>query len=269
MRLSAISLAITRIDRAGAAGFSPLSLFASGEVGAWYDPSDLSTMFQDSAGTTPVTADGQPVGLILDKSGRGNHASQATTAARPLYKTDGTYHWLKFDGVDDTLSTAAIDLTGTDKISVFAGVRKTSGTPAYQNIVENTTLQGSFSVFGPGDSDNYYFTLGGTTRASLKTQNFVSPHLAVISLNFDISGATRATEIFPRVNSAIPTLTGADATDAGTGNFGNNILYLGSRNGNSLYNAGNVHSIIVRGALSTAQEITNTETWVNQRTGAY
>lgn len=45
--------------------FSPLDLFASGEQGAWYDPSDLSTM---SAGTTPVTADGQPVGLILDKS---------------------------------------------------------------------------------------------------------------------------------------------------------------------------------------------------------
>lgn len=44
------------------------ALFASGEQGAWYDPSDLTTMFQDSAGTTPVTADGQPVGLILDKS---------------------------------------------------------------------------------------------------------------------------------------------------------------------------------------------------------
>lgn len=44
------------------------ALFANSEVGAWYDPSDLSTMFQDREGTTPVTADGQPVGLILDKS---------------------------------------------------------------------------------------------------------------------------------------------------------------------------------------------------------
>ncbi len=48
--------------------FDPSDLFASGEQGAWYDPSDFSTMFQDSAGTTPVTAVGQPVGLILDKS---------------------------------------------------------------------------------------------------------------------------------------------------------------------------------------------------------
>lgn len=43
------------------------ALFASGEQGAWYDPSDFSTMFQDSAGTTPVTAVEQPVGLMLDK----------------------------------------------------------------------------------------------------------------------------------------------------------------------------------------------------------
>ena len=65
-------------------GFSPASLFAAGEQGVWYDPSDFSTMFQDSAGTTPVTAVEQPVGKILDKSGRGNHATQATSASRPV-----------------------------------------------------------------------------------------------------------------------------------------------------------------------------------------
>ena len=48
--------------------FSPADLFLNGEQGAWYDPSDLTTMFQDIYGTTPVTADGQTVGLILDKS---------------------------------------------------------------------------------------------------------------------------------------------------------------------------------------------------------
>lgn len=69
---------------AGSAPWSPARLFATGEEGAWYDPSDLATLFQDSAGTTPVTAVGQPVGLILDKSGNGNHASQSTSTARPL-----------------------------------------------------------------------------------------------------------------------------------------------------------------------------------------
>ena len=36
--------------------------------GAWFDPEDMSTMYQDSTGTTPVTALEQPVGLWLDKS---------------------------------------------------------------------------------------------------------------------------------------------------------------------------------------------------------
>lgn len=67
-------------------GFNPLTLFSLGEQGAWYDPSDLTTMFQDAAGTTPVTAVEQAVGRILDKSGRGNHASQSTSASRPVLR---------------------------------------------------------------------------------------------------------------------------------------------------------------------------------------
>ena len=48
--------------------FLPTAIFTASEPGAWYDPSDLTTLFQDSAGTTPVTAPAQTVGLMLDKS---------------------------------------------------------------------------------------------------------------------------------------------------------------------------------------------------------
>jgi len=48
--------------------FDPLRLFLAGAQGAWYDPSEISTLFQDRAGTAPVTAVEQPVGLVLDKS---------------------------------------------------------------------------------------------------------------------------------------------------------------------------------------------------------
>lgn len=44
------------------------SLFANNEQGFAYDPNDLTTLYQDAAGTIPVTATGQPVGLMLDKS---------------------------------------------------------------------------------------------------------------------------------------------------------------------------------------------------------
>ena len=43
-------------------------LFANGEQGFYYDPSDMGTMYQDAAGTIPVTAVGRAVGLVLDKS---------------------------------------------------------------------------------------------------------------------------------------------------------------------------------------------------------
>jgi hypothetical protein len=44
------------------------ALFADGSQGWWYDDNDTTTLFQDSAGTTPVTAVEQFVGLQLDKS---------------------------------------------------------------------------------------------------------------------------------------------------------------------------------------------------------
>lgn len=79
------------------ANFDPLTLFAGGKQGVWYDPSDKSTLFQDVAGTIPVTKDGDPVALMRDKSGNGNHATQSVSTARPVYK--GLY----YDGVDDSL----------------------------------------------------------------------------------------------------------------------------------------------------------------------
>ena len=49
--------------------FTPSALFLDGSTqGVWYDPSDNTTLFQDAAGTIPVTAVEQPVGLMLDKS---------------------------------------------------------------------------------------------------------------------------------------------------------------------------------------------------------
>jgi hypothetical protein len=62
------------------------SLFANGEKGFFYDTSDMWTMFQDAAGTIPVTAAGQPVGLIRDKSGLNNHAYSTTSSMRPIFE---------------------------------------------------------------------------------------------------------------------------------------------------------------------------------------
>lgn len=71
--------------------FDPSILFANGEQGAWYDPSDLSTLFQDAIGTVPVTADGQPVGLMLDKHAWGGETLEQVVAGQPERLTNGDF----------------------------------------------------------------------------------------------------------------------------------------------------------------------------------
>ena len=79
----------------GASAFAPASLFTGGYVGGWYDPSDLSTMFTTSKGETQVTADGDPVGLILDKSqGLALGDEYITVAADRDFSSD-TGYWAK------------------------------------------------------------------------------------------------------------------------------------------------------------------------------
>lgn len=67
--------------------FCLLSLFANGEQGAWYGSSDLSTLFQDAAGTTSVTDAGQVVGQMRDKSRQGNYASQASASRKAILRS--------------------------------------------------------------------------------------------------------------------------------------------------------------------------------------
>lgn len=90
----------------GWAAFSPNALFAASEEGGWYDPSDLSTVWQDSARTTPGAVD-SPVGALDDKSGNGNHLTQGTAGSRPILRQSGSLFYLERDGTDDWLESAA------------------------------------------------------------------------------------------------------------------------------------------------------------------
>lgn len=92
-------------------GFNPASLFATGAQGAWYDPSDYSTLFQDAAGTTPVTAVEQPVRLMRDKSGRGNHATAPSDPARPILRA--RYNLLTYSEQFDNAAWTKSNITAT------------------------------------------------------------------------------------------------------------------------------------------------------------
>lgn len=86
---------------------SPLEI---ANLNAWYDASDISTLFQDNAGATPVTTNGDPVGRWADKSGNANHINQGAAGAKPAYTTgvQNGLAGLSFDGGDYLDSTATI-----------------------------------------------------------------------------------------------------------------------------------------------------------------
>ena len=113
--------------------WSPKALFADGAQGAWYDPSNPTSLFQDVGGTVPVTSDGDPVALIQDLSGNGNHAVQDVAPARPTWRTDGTLSWLEFDGADDRLVTPAVVYSDAN-LSIFAGIQYLAGGNAWGSI---------------------------------------------------------------------------------------------------------------------------------------
>jgi len=151
--------------------FSPSSLFASGEVGAWYDPSDMSTLYQDSAGTTPVTAVEQPVGLMLDKS--------QGLEIGPELITNGTFDadsdwtkgtgWSIGSGVATKISGTATALAQlvslsegilykiTFTVTMTAGVvtpRFVGGTTSFAN---NITASGTYTIYLPALTGNNSF----------------------------------------------------------------------------------------------------------------
>lgn len=84
-----------------AASWSPLDLGA--KVKAWWDHADISTLWQDTAATTPVSADTDPVARVDDKSGNGKHKVQATSGNRPAYRTNTGKARLVYDGTNDTM----------------------------------------------------------------------------------------------------------------------------------------------------------------------
>lgn len=372
-------------------------LYGSSEQGGWYDPSDLSAQFQDSLGITPVTAAGQPVGLVLDKrlglargpeltgvnfgsstgwsfgvtgtitpagiaggalvlprtdasnlafggytvattigktyelvvtagSGGtvqaraggslnnasagavnvtaratqiikfvatanpqyisfnpqtdgaaatvvassvrlldGNHLVQGTAASRPTLQQDasGFWHWA-FDGVNDYLSVAAMNLSGTDKVSIFCGVFKPvdTGSPTvYEHTVAADANAGGFYLRAPnGGVSNLNALMRGATGNNSVTPANTAPDSMVLAALHDL--AAPRTDL--RRNGVL--LAGNTAATGG-GNFASAAFYVGERAGTTGPFSGRIYQLIVRGASSTAAEIAAAERFVGSKMG--
>ena len=257
-----IGIGATLFKRAvmGSRGFSPSALFANGEEGGWYDPSKLSSMKQNSDGTVDAVVD-SPVGYIEDQSGNGNTAIQATSDKRPTLRQAGSLYYLEFDGANDCLATSAIDFTGGDQMSVFAGAAKTASTN--QVVAELSSSissnNGSFRLFG--SPTIWRYTSKGTNLVNGTASDYGIPSTSVLSGTSDIS-ADQLTFNVDGDQEANPT------SDQGTGNYGNHAINIGSRNnGASLPLNGHIYGLVVRNTVSTADEIASMESYMATKSG--
>lgn len=185
--------------------------------------------------------------------------------ASATYDTAGFPAYLRADGTDDGGSTNSIDFTGTDKITVFAGVRKLSD--AAKGIVAEfsaTTVSnnGTYALTAPNAaSATYGFESKGTALTDA-----IASATAPISSVISASGGISTDSNVIRVNG---TQSDSDTGDQGTGNYGNYPLFLFARNNANLYFNGRLYGLIVLGRAATAMEIANTERYLNQRGRIY
>jgi hypothetical protein len=175
---------------------APAALFFAGEQGAWYDPSDFSTMFQDTAGSTPVTAVEQPVGRINDKSGRGNNATQGTAAARPTLRA--RYNLLTYS---EQFNNAAWTDFGTPSVSANAAVAPDGTTTADLVTIATSGHGKSSAFFSAAAAVNHALVLH--VKANVGTQ-------LQIMLNYYNAGSSY-------LGQDAQTITIASGTDLGNG----------------------------------------------------
>ena len=186
------------------------------------------------------------------------------------YDTVGFKPYLSFNGVNQWLQTNSIDFTYGDKMFVSAGVRKLSDA-ATGMLVElgATAPSGRFYIAAPYPASSVYgFNAKGTTDAEYAATGYSAPVTNILSSSYSLQG-TLAQNIIPRVNGVSPVLSITAAGPAGGGNFGNYPLYIGARAGTSLWFNGRLYGLVVAGKQASASEITSTETYLNNKTGAY
>lgn len=143
------------------------------------DASDISTLFQDTGGATPVTTDGQSVGLWKDRSAYLQHPEQSVGGYQPLYKTaiQNGLSVVRFDGIDDRLKVFAPVTTNITTFEIFLVSKTNTAT------TERLPLHIGISTNGMGIAQYTWttgrkgFLLGGVAWVDAADSGDTSWHL--------------------------------------------------------------------------------------------
>ncbi len=184
------------------------------------------------------------------------------------YDSNGFPSYLRFDGVDDSMYTpASINFSGTDKMSVFAGVRKLSD--AAQAVLLETSVgyganNGAFISQFLGTSAQV--GVRGNANNARSYSGFGAPSTDVLAAQLTTAAANSSAAVSVNVDGIFVAGTN-DLSAISTGNFGTYPLFIGSRANTSLFFNGHLYSLITAGTQLQSGSITATEQYVAGKTG--
>lgn len=262
--------------------WTPKDLFRHGEKGAYYDFSLLSTLWQNTARTTPVTTNGQSISAFDDLSGNGNHQILIAARTALVLNTAGGFNCADTGATTaggGYQSTGASGIVGKELTAVF-GIKDAS--PAQEGWLCSQESDAGADVFMLGIDAGFanaaqvsiegFNPSGGTSRSEQITTG--APTITESLLGYvNLAGASYAAGMDLRVNGSNSgaTTNATWTTPTGTTWDGTKKLAFGcvdsvSAGGGvyrALYNGMIRRAIIVNRALN-AQEKLLAEAWVLQ-----
>lgn len=268
--MSALQLMMARSRINHSATWSPSRLFEGGDNGGWWDTSDLTTLFQDAAGTVPAAV-GDPVGLMRDKSGNGYDVSQSSSSARPTLQQDGSGNtYLQFNGSQflQLQNNNSLDC-GTNDLGIITSAQFDESS-TFGSIISRSragNLRGRYALGRLDDSTKleiiYAYYEGGIDTADADF-SLTDPH--VMSGVVDRTAGSSALRIDGTQNASIT--FDSDKSISTTTNL---RVLLGAYNdstdsGQLFYLTGRIYGAIIwLPAMMNVDSVTKAETWMAKR----
>lgn len=239
------------------------ALFLAGEQGYIYDPSVLSSMFQDLGPTTAAVVD-SPVGHRRDLSGNNCHWTATGTTTRPILRFSGGFYYLDWDGVNDSGQTDSNIDFSAGEVTYIAGVRKgrdNSPPGVLAELTADYTAAGGFRFAAPSFSSPTFgavargVTSGANAGAHANNVAFAAPWLGTFTGKLKTQSSALC-EV--RLNG---TSQATSTTPQGSGGYGTGRV----RSGFGLL--GRTYLEIMRNKTTSGTLLTDAEALVTSRRG--
>jgi hypothetical protein len=165
------------------------------------------------------------------------------------YDTAGFVWKAVFNGMNQWLTHAALDMTSTDEVTLWVSLLKESDAAtvmAYELSANSNSNNGTVYLTAPTivAGNPYNFQSGGTTRSLVPSISLPAPSKSTL--------VGRA-----KINSSILNMTQmgsqvvTSSASQGTGNYGNHVGFIGARAGTSLFFRGELYELGIAGKAIT------------------